>query len=297
MTSEILEAHSTKSVETGQVSLSSQWLDLLKERHNLPALARPLSTDDSDFIVMKDPYGNGGVARPNDPIRHGDPYGNGGVARPDDPIRFGDPYGNGGVDRPEYHNMVYGKSSQSDGGGAGGHGAAHNDGTDTGASGGAHGAAHHDGTDNGAFDSKLQNVDVPGLTDEERDDAKSIGHAVLNGSEDDVRKIMEKYQNDPDGKAKVIDALNQSFESNGLSFSSDSNSNLTIDATPLHNQMSNEQPSITVISGNRFSSDEIEQRDAARWHAIQITMRGNMEHNSLDTPPTEPTELPPNTMY
>lgn len=265
-TAEILEAPGSKSVVLDRSSLSSQSLDLLREGHNrFPSMAPSQSSnsDNSDpaYIVMKDPYGNGGVDRPEYHIYH---------------KKDGDPYGNGGVDRPEYDQGPRRKDVLLDGGAASGR-------------------AHSDNTNTGAFDDKLQTVDVQGLTDAQRDDAKSIGHAVLNGSEDDVRKIMDRYQNDPEGMAKVLEALNKSFDGKGLSFSADSNNNLGIEAQPLENQALNGVPKITVITGSRISSGEKDAQDATNWKAIQTVMHGNMAHTSLEIPPlTNQPEAPPN---
>lgn len=273
MTSEIIEAPSTKNVENGHHGMTFHALDLLKERLNLPALAQPLSSDDSNYIVMKDPYGNGGVARPDEPRRHG--YGNGDVARPDD-------------------RRITGKSVLLDDADVGGSGFHDNGDNNTGGSG-----FHGGDTDTDAFDSKLQNVDVPGLTEENRADAMALGHAVLNGTEDDVRTIMEKYSTDRDGMTKVIAALNQSFEGNGLQFSTNESmeNSLTISATPLTNQMSNVEPSITVVAGNRAETGDTSENDAARWRMIQLTMNGNLRRNLLDIPPLDQGAPSPNKMY
>lgn len=298
MTSEIIEAPSARSAENGQHSMSFHALDLLKERLNFPPLAQPLCTPDyepnSAYIIMKDPYGNGGVARPDEPRRLG--YGNGDVARPNDPrindssVLLDDKDTSGQILQPGDDDGVI----PSDGAGSGGHEGHPGDHNVGGA--GGHSAGHHRGTDTGAFDNKLQTVDVPGLTDENRADAMALGHAVLNGTEDDVRTIMEKYSTDRESMTKMVEALNQGFDGNGLKFSINESmeNSLTISATPLHAQMLNAEPSITVVAGNRAETGETIENDAARWRMIQVTMSGNMERNLLDIPPLDQGAPSPN---
>lgn len=94
----------------------------------------------------------------------------------------------------------------------------------------------------------------------------------------------------------MVEALNQGFDGNGLRFSINESmeNSLTISATPLHAQMLNAEPSITVVAGNRAETGETIENDAARWRMIQVTMSGNMERNLLDIPPLDQGAPSPN---
>ncbi len=310
MSTEMLEAtRSTSLVHHEQSGFSA--LELLKEGQSgfsssskdivLKTQMAQVTPNDSGvlYIDMTNPYGNGGVAQPGQYDRpdnggvfrpeHKDPYGNGGVDRPEYDIvqpNKDDPYGNGGVARPEDDQKVRrGKDvlmGLGDDGGAGGAGQ----------------RAKH-GTDTGSFDDALKTVEVNGLTDAQRDDAKSIGHAVMNGSQDDVRNILNKYQDDPEGMAHVVEALNNSFDGKGVTFKSanDGSTDLIVEAQALDNQAVAGVPKTTILTGNRASSSESEARDAANWKAIQMTIGSNMEHTSLEIPPLSgQPDSPPNQM-